>query len=399
MKYFLFDDERLEKVRMDADPDIGCDHDLTKIQSVISGKGIDDMSDEERFEEQKKSLGGSEIGELFGVGFYKQDGPLHVYKTKKQEKPEVIDEETQKIFDQGHWCEGRIFALVEKTLPEGWKLVLDKNRYRDVEREYLHADYDGIIVDPDGNEYVCEIKSYKDFPGKPKLQNGILGVDVGKNLIGHAGYEWQVRHYIRERNVLAGIIFAHPIVENEDEFSLDKLTHCVIYRDFNKEQKMLDVIDDFWHNNVEKNIVPEFQSMNEDTYKEYLEMLTVPFEKEKKGKLTASQMPAIKQYLEIDNDIAALKAEIKSYEQQIENAENRQRALSITIIQQMNNNQESFFAEDGTVYKAKRFVKIGPSRWNTKKLEKDHPELIQDYKNPSTETLKFEVQTWADKNN
>lgn len=394
MEHYLFDAEKLENLRVEAEEMLGLD--LKKVQSVVSGKGIDDMTDEERFEEQKKSLGGSEIGELFGLGFHKENGPLHVYKTKKSETPEVIDEETQKMFDQGHWCEPRIFALIEKTLPEGWKAVLDKNRYRDVERDYLHADYDMIIIDPDGNEYIGEIKSYRDFPGKPKLQNGTLG-EVGKNLLGHASYEWQVRHYMRERNALAGVVFSHPIVETEDEFSLDKLNHCVIYRDFDKDETMLKVVDDFWLNHVEKDVVPEFSSMNEDTFKQMLELLTVPYEKDKKGKLSPMHMPLIKQYCEINGDIANLKAEIKSYEQKIKDAENRQRALAVCIVQQMDNNEESFICDEGIVYKAKRSISVGRSTWDTKTLAKDHPELESNYKKPGKEKPVFEIQSWEDK--
>lgn len=385
-----FDNENLERVAIECELN-GVD--LSKVQSKVDGKGIDEMTDSEKFTEQKRSVGGSEVGELMLVGFHGFDGRSWVYDRKVAEEPEEISEEKKELFAKGHECEPLIFSLVEKNMPSGWTVRLDKRRYRDVDYDYLHADYDCIIVSPEGEEFVGEMKSYKNTFGRAPLENGVLGEDKGKHLLSSAGYEWQVRYYIREKNCRGAIIFSHPMEEEKENFSIDKLRICIVYRDVEKEGKMMETIHDFWNNNVEKHVRPKFDSFrSKEAFDSALKTEEEQYEEGKECSFSKSSSVWLKQYSQIDE-------EIKNLQQKIDSAEARQRALTLCLVQSMGDAQIGTYRSDDINYRFIRSIKKGTTTFDKKKLFADHPEINEaDYKKVGKETKAFKLESWV-KNN
>lgn len=363
MTYGFFDTTELDKVSAEG---FIRDHDFSKIQSEVSGKGIDDMTDEEKFEEGKKGLGGSEISDLFGLGFHGTSGPSVVFDKKFRTKPEELSEITKRRFAQGHFSETQIFAMIQEVLPEGWKAVLDKNRYKDVDRSFCHADIDLLLISPDGEKFVGEIKSYS-----PYLTRPVSGVFGQGGTLPHDGYIWQVRYYMHEFNTRAAVVFSAPMAE----FDSSKMTITVVYRDFKKEELMMDTIDNFWLNHVQKGKRPEITSLTDEALESAKEISVKP---SIEGNTISLPSECCKLVEEINNlDIE--KSELKK-QQAEENKiiDERKNALILALLEAMGSAQIGSVETPDGAYTVTRTFKTS-SKFDKKSFGKEYPELLKKF--------------------
>ena len=368
-KLFLFEKERLDEVSAEATLR---GHKFDGRHCHLSGKGIDDMTPEEKREASRKGVGGSSIADLFGEGFGKENGPIIEYRKKRGEEIPVTEAQ-QRRFDQGHFSEPMIFGMVEKILPEGWKVVLDKNRYTDNEREYMYADFDGILVSPDGEEFPLEIKSYNDFPGGEKPASGVYG-EGGK--LPHDHYKWQVRYYMHELNARAGVAAILKVGDYDDS----ALKLVVFYRDFDKENEMLETIDDFWLNHVKTGKIPPYATLTEDGFAAIKALKIFPSEYVQDKKIEYEQnsdeiKKMVKEYEQIENEIDE---EEKALKEKNKKRESRLRAIETYLRQEMADAQYAHIEIDGKNYTAKREFVEETRGVDTGKLKKYYPDFYQE---------------------
>lgn len=374
----FFDEEALKKVSAEA---FLREHDFAKKQSVVAGVGVDDMTPEERFQQRKTGIGGSEVPELFGVGFNGPSGPSIQFDKKFRECPEEISPEKQRMFDQGHFSENQIFQMVEEILPEGWKAVKDKERYADVERPYCFADFDMILVSPEGEEFVGEIKSYMNFPGRPKIISGEFGQG---GTLPHDGYAWQVRYYMYERNVRAAIVFSAPMAE----FDASKMAITTIYRDFKKEDAMLAKIDDFWLNHVKKGIRPEVTTLSKDGLNSAKSTTIKAATGEEIISLPKQLVSVVEEITEIENKVSDLN---KQHKLETEKLEERKNALTLSLLENMGEAKTGFIETPEIDYTIDR-VSTSRSSVDKAALKKKYPEIFKEVESISV-SEKIKIKT------
>lgn len=378
---FLFEEKRLEQVTAQA---FLRGIDLTHSNCTMTGKGIDDMSEQEKFEAGKNGIGGSSVANLMGVGFDGQSGPSIEFDKKFLNEPRKVDKKTQRLFDYGHFSETQIFEMVKEKIPDDWELILDKNRYTDNERNYCFADFDGLLKSPDGEIFPLEIKSFKDYPGRTKPVTGIFGEG---GVLPHDGYVWQCRYYMHELNSRAACLVALPMAEIDPA----KLAFITIYRDFDKENEMFDVIDDFWLNHVKKGIRPDIKKLSQAGLESFRNGPTV--EQPRPDKVItfgAEAKDLLKEYSQLE---VAIKNEENESKKRIKSMEERQNAIEASLTEMMGDASDANIEFDGTSYTASRYEKTGSARVNSKLLKKDYPDVYEKVITPGKTEMVFEIKT------
>lgn len=378
---YLFEQERLEKVSAQA---LLRGIDLSNSNCTLQGKGIDDMTPQEKFEAGKKGIGGSSVADLLGVGFKGESGPSILFDEKFLDAPRPIDAITQRLFDQGHFSETMIFEMVKEKIPNDWQLLLDKNRYIDNDRDYCYADFDGILVAPDGERFPLEIKSFKDFPGRTKPVSGVFGEG---GILPHDHYVWQCRYYMHEMNSRASVLVALPMAE----FDPAKLAFITIYRDFDKEDEMLDAIDDFWLEHVLKGTRPSFKVLSDEGLKSFVSGPTCQEPRAEKTIMFGNDSKdLLKEYVQLDRKIKEEQDESKA---RVKSMEQRMNAIEASLTEKMGDASKASIEFDGTNFVCSRYEKTGSARVNSKLLKKDYPDVYEKVITPGKTEMVFEINT------
>lgn len=369
---FLFDENRLDQV---SDFASLRGHDFSKVQCVKTGHGIDDMTNEEKFEASKHGIGGSTVPNIMGVGFDGANGMVREYDKRVADKPEEIPADKKRLFAQGHYKEDDFFEMFEETLPSGWTLKKDKDRYTNVDFSWMYGDFDGILVSPWGEEFIVEIKSYKWNPNITKPTGGVYG--MGGTLV-HDSYKWQVYYYMYMKNVRGAVVIQGAM----DAMSPSELVTTVIYRDFVSEEKMLEACKEFWYDYYEPRIRPTPNVITSEALKYAKEnILQVP-KKDKVYEVNGDPefLTLVKEYVEAKEEEMDKKAEYEGAKQVRNSAE-------LEILKHM---KDCDTAATGDYYVKRKIIK-GKITLDTKKLKSEFPDIYDNFKKEGNPSESLEV--------
>lgn len=208
---------------------------------MISGEGskftlIRCEDDAGWLEQRKRGVGGSDVAAIMGLSPWKSPLEVWLEKTGRAESPDLSDRESVAM---GTELEGDVLEMYRRRHPDSRvqrvNAILVAN-----ERPWAQASLDGIVRDPELGWGVLEIKTGS------KESEWKDGVPIH--------YLTQVTHYLS----VTGYPFA-DVAALIGDFGLHYHQYRVM-RDEDDLQSVVESVDEFWSDCVEKDAMPPYVS-------------------------------------------------------------------------------------------------------------------------------------------
>ena len=208
---------------------------------MISGEGskftlIRCEDDAGWLEQRKRGVGGSDVAAIMGLSPWKSPLEVWLEKTGRAESPDLSDRESVAM---GTELEGDVLEMYRRRHPKSRvqrvnAILVDSNR------PWAQASLDGIVRDPELGWGVLEIKTGS------KESEWKDGVPIH--------YLTQVTHYLS----VTGYPFA-DVAALIGDFGLHYHQYRVM-RDEDDLQSVVESVDEFWSDCVEKDAMPPYVS-------------------------------------------------------------------------------------------------------------------------------------------
>ncbi len=198
------------------------------------------LPEEEWLEWRRKGIGGSDAAALFGISPFATARDLYYDKLNILPFEENDDNWVQKKI--GHLLEDLVAQIFAKKTD--FRIYQVKKMFYHPKYPFMLADVDYFVELPDGTTAILEIKTTNYNAKDHWWRDGIEAVPIN--------YETQGRHYMCVMN-------------------LDRVFYCCLYgnnfnevvirdikRDYDYEEELIAVEEDFWINNVQKKKEPPY---------------------------------------------------------------------------------------------------------------------------------------------
>lgn len=199
---------------------------------VMDGGDSGDV-DAEWLDFRKRGVGGSDVASIMGISKYRTPAEVWMEKTGRKESADLSGKEA---VEWGNRLEDTIRTKFRESHPE-FKVSVFNASLVSKERPWAHANLDGRIRDADGNWGILEIKTV----GKNREDDWRDGVPDY--------YLTQVTHYMSVTGwryaYVAALIGGQHYVEHRVDW------------DDGDVSAVVEVVDDFWTEYVEKDVMPE----------------------------------------------------------------------------------------------------------------------------------------------
>lgn len=294
-----------------------------------------DMPRKEWLMRRKEGLGGSDAASLAGLNKY--SSPLEVYINKTE--PELVEKEYNEKMEWGNRAEPIIFKKFRENHPE-WRIQKSYFMWKHPVHEFMLANVDGLIFDPQRGWGVLEIKNVGEF-----LKDEWGEVEAPEH------YVIQLQHYLEVLGLNWGY-FAILIGGN---------TYKEFYVERNNEliDALISIEKDFWFNHVLKGVPP--LPDGSDSAEEILGMI-----------YPASSALPMEEVLELESSTIDLINEFDEIKDQIKELEKRKKEISQLIQVQVGDYQSAVCQDRKITYKASR-------SFNEEELKKSEPEIYKNY--------------------
>lgn len=183
-------------------------------------------------DQRKKGIGGSDVAAIMGLSPWKSPLEVWLEKTNRAEAPDLSDKESVAM---GTELEGDVLEMYRRRHPKS-KVQRVNAILSSIARPWAQASLDGIVRDPELGWGVLEIKTGS------KNSEWESGVPVH--------YLTQVTHYLS----VTGYAFA-DVAALIGDFGLHYHEYRVM-RDEEDIQAVVESVDEFWADYVEKDCLP-----------------------------------------------------------------------------------------------------------------------------------------------
>ena len=200
------------------------------------------LSREEWLEWRRKGIGGSDVAALFGISPFATARDLYYDKLNILPFDEEEDDDSWVQKEIGHLLEDLVARIFEKKT--GFKVYQVKKMFHHPKYPFMLADVDYFVDLPDGTTAILEIKTTNYNAREHWWREGKEIVPVN--------YESQGRHYMSVMN-MDRVFYCCLYGKNFDEVYIRD-----IKRDYDYEDEMIAVEEDFWINNVQKKKEPPY---------------------------------------------------------------------------------------------------------------------------------------------
>ena len=257
---------------------------------------------------REHTLGGSDVGAIFGVDSFKTNIDLYYHKTGQfPESMKKEDDVTSALNKRwGHLAESfaSYWVLIHEQKDEfdpNAQVLIDTNIYAHPKYPYMTTNIDGILLKGDGSIILLEYKPAGIFGDAQKeWEDGNIPVK----------YLLQVRFYM----AILGIWVAKVVCV----FTRDKVISQTVYRDLDEEMRILEGVRDFWENHV---LVREMPDPIGDPEKLLQDMnICMPAAKQQpnvyNSKLLMDEKldKVCKEYIQLDTQKSVVKAQLETIE-------------------------------------------------------------------------------------
>ena len=312
-------------------------------------------------QDRRKYLGGSDIGAILGVSKYKTPLDVWMEKTGKAENAA-----TNLPIRFGHFAEE--FVAQEYVRATGYQLLKSQGDITHSEHPFLMGHVDRFVVTDTESSSICASQG--------STTNHLLECKTANPYTlsqwGEAGSDEVPLSYLAQCHwylcitQLARCDLA--VLFGNSEFRIYR-----IHADRELQNALVDKAVSFWQEHVLKNIPPAPQSTLD---------CQVLFKNETAGKAIEAQAQT-----------AALIAQFTKLTEQIHHAELQVEAIKKSVMENMQDAQELTY--QGQVLAT--WKKPKPSlRFDTKRFEHEHPELVSLYQKPIQNSRRLVIKPWQD---
>lgn len=348
----------------------------------------DGMTNEKWLKWRTTGIGGSDVAALYDVSPWTTKRALYYAKIGK-EKAESPNPYT---LDYGHAMEDFVAQWFNSAFEEKYKDWLEDELGVKIAKFYIYKDtymyqhplfpfmqanldYRWCVVTADGKEiqgiFECKTTSY--HIGDAKWADDKVPYE----------YELQCRHYMSIMN-LDYTIIACAWGNNINDYRAR-----LIKRDYDIEEEIIEIEDDFWNRNVKMRIPPALSV-------EHAAQELDAFESYGIGKsLKKNELPEITHNVEEVINTAkkyiAIKEKIKAYESQIETLNNELALQKVKLLEATNDESAQVSNDVNKVYITNKT--IVRKTVDSKTLKKEYPEIYNAHLKTS-ESKRFDVSVY-----
>lgn len=336
------------------------------INANVFVEDIETLTNEQWLEKRRFGIGGSDAPCIMGEGFKKAS---QIWLDKLGLLPdEPLNPRTELLFKLGHTYEPIVLDLYDKAM--GVTHGLDRHMYQSKTNPFMLGDCDAVLQNGD-TTIGLEVKTYLGGKNNCKFASGILGQG---GVLPH-GYEWQVRHYMAVLDLDEFRVIAFPL----GSISPDDLDIVTVYRDYEKEEKLIEAEKEFWRM-VQERIAP---IDGEDTYVAPAVARPVVEEAVEFSSGTAEYLRKI---AELDNEKSELNAQIKELDKKLEE-------LRVPLVLELTQagKEKGFLIADGKTYDVS-FAGSTRTTVSTTKLKSLYPAVYEDLATPTKTAATFRLK-------
>lgn len=257
---------------------------------------------------REHTLGGSDVGAIFGVDTYKTNIDLFYHKTGQFPASAVKEDDATSALNKewGHLAEAYAsrWVLIHEQKDEfdpNAQVLIDTNIYAHPKYPYMTTNIDGILLKGDGTIVLLEYKTAGIFGDAPKeWESGNIP----------AKYLLQVRYYM----AILGIWVAKVVCV----FTRDKVNSQTVYRDLDEKMHILETVRTFWEDHVLAGDMPapigDPQKLLEDLNICIPEVKTSSAGYGSRLRLDESFEASCKEYIRLDTQKSIIKAQLETVE-------------------------------------------------------------------------------------
>ena len=327
------------------------------------------LSEGDWLEYRRLGIGGSDAAAILGVSPFATARDLYYDKLKIVSYED--DNSNWVAKEMGHLLEDLVAKIFhEKT---GFEVYQIKKMFRHPTHPFMQADVDYFINLPNGKTAILEIKT-TNYNAKDHWWSDDGGGVVPVN------YEIQGRHYMCVMNI-DEVYYCCLYGNNENEAIIRHIT-----RDYEYEDELIALEDNFWNNHVLRRIPPDYVEDGEliiDSVKRHFGPADTSLPE---IELPHTYTSYIERYLELQQEKSAYNIQLKQIEQEM-------KRLQGLIIAEMGSGCNASCHRGTSTYK----VTYNPIRKTVMDKEKlvrlnaQHPEIYREYVSVS-ESRRFTVK-------
>lgn len=326
---------------------------------------------EEWLEWRRKGIGGSDVAAIMGISPFRTARDIYYDKLK------IVSVEEEDEFDDS-WVAKEMGNLLEPLVAKifqkktGFEVFQIKKMFYHPNYPFMLADVDYFVKLPDGTVAILEIKTTDDSRAVEWYRNGDKIVPVY--------YESQGRHYMAVTDI-DRVFYCCLYGRSEDNVIIRE-----IKRDFEYEDEMIFLEQEFWEEQVKKKVPPPYTESGKLVLKSAINH-TGPADKAAPAKsLNAKMTSTLMRYMQ-------LQEEKKYSDTQSKQIENEMQKLKGILIAEMNTTCTATCEQDGREFT----VTYNPVRKATidkdglLRLELLYPEIYKQFVKTS-ESRRFYVK-------
>lgn len=305
---------------------------------------------------RRQGIGGSDVAAIMGVSPFRT--ARDIYYDKRNIAAVEPDESNWVALEVGHLLEDLVARIFQKKT--GFRVYQIKKMFYHPHHKFMLADVDYFVELPDGSTAILEIKT-TNYNAKDNWW-------LGEHEIVPEYYELQGRHYMAVMDV-DRVFFCCLYGNTEDEVIIRQIS-----RDEAIEAEMIYLEQEFWLENVKKEVPPPYQE-DGDLVMDSVRMYGPPPDETAPAvMLDLTQVSVLMQYIQLQEQKSRCDAESK----RIESAMKRMRGQ---IVSAMGSSCKAVCHRDGrdytVTYNPVRRTEV--SKDNLLRLQLSHPEIYDEY--------------------
>lgn len=326
------------------------------------------LPEDEWLEWRKKGIGGSDAAAILGISPFATARDLYYDKLNILPFEENDDNWVQKQI--GHLLEDLVAQIFHKKT--GYKIYQVKKMFQHPMHTFMLADVDYFVELPDGTTAILEIKTTNYNAKEHWWRDGEKIVPVN--------YEAQGRHYMCVMNI-DRVFFCCLYGNNFDEVIIRE-----IQRDYEYEDELIALEEDFWINNVQAHKEPPYTEDGE-LILESVKNHTGPADPN--AAEVVFGLPLASCVLRFTE----LQAQKKLADAQSKQIENEMKRLQGKIVAEMGKSctAQCSIGSDNFTVTYKPSSKPGINKDNLIRLQSQHPDIYNEYVS-ETVTRRFYVK-------
>lgn len=317
---------------------------------------------------RRQGIGGSDVAAIMGVSPFRT--ARDIYYDKLNIAAVVPDDSNWVALEVGHLLEDLVARIFQKKT--GFRVYQIKKMFYHPHHKFMLADVDYFVELPDGSTAILEIKT-TNYNAKDNWW-------MGEHEIVPEYYECQGRHYMAVMDV-DRVFFCCLYGNTEDEVIIRQLS-----RDAAIEAEMIYLEQEFWLENVQKKVPPDYQEDGDLVMDSIRKYGALADENAPAVTLDLDQCSVLAQYIQLQEQKSRCDAESR----RLESTMKRMRGQ---IVSAMGSSCKAMCRQDGqdytVTYNPIRRTEV--SKDNLLRLQLSHPEIYDEYVTVS-EYRRFQVK-------